>query len=690
MAEDGRFQETASLLSDTHQRLRRHPVAESAPVLPGVLVNLGLAQTLCGRFSQAQDHLAEARSLSEERRLPLLGLVARHNLGCLALHRGDSASAIATFLELGPRLPADRREALHVDLAEALLSEGLVEQAAATLAEGTRGREGGSPSASALLVDAKLRLLNGDHQYAAELSRRVRYTFGPGSLWHRLAARLEHTARPGAVIAPRAPVPRAREALTLRTPLARTPAPSGTAAAPQALDALAARPGRPPGPWLGRAAHDPHVVRAGLETALAAGDAGTALEWAELAATWAQALTPGPRVPRTPVLSAMAGYYRSALADGRSPRTAYQALRWESARWHALYAAGSTPPVPTSGPPGCPSCTDDTSASEPTTPPVRSRTVVRCPTAQHAPVTGELAERLGERAFVRYTRAAGHAVALVVVAGRVHARDLGPLPQATGALARFAQQTRIGLPRDGRSLRRAAGRVGDLLLKPLLPLLGDGPLVVAGDPFLGDPAWGMLPALCGRPLNLVPTARFWLEHHGRASAPRRVLLVAGPEPTGARREVEALADLHTHTRVLTGARARPRAVLAGFGGADLVHLAGHGHVPEHSPMLASVGLHGGPLLACDLAELTSAPSVVTLSTCWNGRDFASSNGTPLGFVGALLSLGVRTVVASPVPVRDAETGAAMRRFHRALASGTAVPEAVSLHLGHTGFCCFGA
>ena len=57
-------------------------------------------------------------------------------------------------------------------------------------------------------------------------------------------------------------------------------------------------------------------------------------------------------------------------------------------------------------------------------------------------------------------------------------------------------------------------------------------------------------------------------------------------------------------------------------------------------------------------------------------------------MGALLAQGTRTVVASPVPVDDESTGAAMRSFHRALAAGTDVSEAVSDHLGHIGFCCY--
>jgi len=691
LAQSGRFEETVDLLTDTRLLLNGHPVADAAQVTPGILVNLGLAQILCGRFSQAEDHLREALSLTEERGLPLLGMVAGQNLGCLDLYRGDASSAIAAFHALAPRLPSARREALHVDLAEALLAEGLVEEAAEALADGPWA-DGRSTSASTLLVEAKLRLLRGDHRRAVELTGRVRHGFGRGSLWYRLASRLEHRALREARSRTPSPVERAENALAARVPLAVT-ARGGPPARHEALASLAAADGSPPQRAAG-AAEDPHVVRAGLEGALASGDAAAALEWAELARTWAVPRVPGP-LERAPEMAALAEGYRDALVHDRDAGAA--ARRWESARWYAHHAARA--PVPPGGawfaghaaprrgtPPG------------PAATPTRPRTVRRPGGARFddrpVPVTGPLLERLGDRAFLRYTRTADDAVVLIAVAGRVHARALGPLPRVARALSRFVHPLLVPGRPPGPSAREAANLATRALLGPVLPLVGDRPLVVAGDPYLGDPPWGMLPSLRGRPVNLVPTARFWLDLHGdpRAGAPRpgRVLLVAAPEPEGAAREVAQLAGLYPEARVLTGDRALRGDVLAGIGRADLVHLAGHGHVPDRSPMLASVGLADGPLLACDLTALSGVPDVVALSTCWSGRDFAGRSGAPLGFAGALLAAGARTVVASPVPVGDSGTGEAMRRFHRALANGAPVPEAVAVHLGPLGFCCFGA
>jgi hypothetical protein len=911
LAQHGRFEETVALLTDTRHRLRGHPVAAAAPVLPGVLANLGLAQILCGRYGQADDHLREARALARERRLPLMDLVVRQNQGCLDLHRGDSVSAIGTFLDLRHRLPVGRREALHVDLAEALLAEGLVEEAANALHEGPWTDDAASPAA--LLVEAKLRLLDGSPSRAVELTRRVRRSNGVGSLWHRLATRLEHMAlrnlrapvltwpasmtpttgamhppsvtgvigvigaaktaatatptdapsaagaaaaaggshapsdtsvtdaaktaataaptdtpsapgaaaaaggshapsapsavdatgvvnsaivssaaaaagesdaisaasatsaiggnapgvvsavdttsvtgapggasgakatapaaltdaigtagaaaaasgshtpsvtgvigatgaiggakatataaptdtpsAPGAAAAasgshapsapsavdatgvvnsaiaasattvadtadavdttgagaPIGPVAWASDALALRAPLASPEIRRRDRTSRRALRTLALGTATAPGAWAGPATADPHVVRAGLERALLHGDAATALEWADLGRTWAVPLVPGPLAPRSAALSVLTERYRDALARGTDPRAC--ARRWEMERWRSLYTTGPAPRVHTAP----------------------------------MPVVPALADRLAGRAFAHLVRASGDLVAIVATSARVRARTLGPFRQAARTLARFAHEAQRspGGPTP-------AGDAVHALLAPVLSLVGDRALVLAADPALGDPPWGMLPALCGRTLSLVPTARFWVERSAPPPPPRRVLLVAGAEPAGARAEVDALAALHPGARVLTGARARPHDVLAGFGSADLVHLAAHGRVPDDAPLLASVELPHGPLLACDLRDAPAAPAVVVLSTCWSGRGFAAAPGLPSGFVGALLARGTRTVVASPVPVEDAATGAAMRAFHRALVAGTPVPEAVALHLGRSGFCCFGA
>ncbi|WP_306367316.1 CHAT domain-containing protein [Nocardiopsis sp. CC223A] len=659
LAERGLFDQTVEILDGTHARLRRHPLAEeAAPVLPGFLANLGLARILCGGFGAAEDHLEEARSLARERNLDLLELVTRQNLGCLTLRRGDPAGAIAVFTDLAHRLPADRREALCTDLAEALLAEGRLEEAALTLADGPWAH-GRSAQPVTLLVEAKLRLLRGDRYRARELVRRVQDAHGPGSLWFRLAVRVEAMAdRVCAAPLERlytSPQERAHAALELRRPLSVSRPVPRLVAAHRAVDVRlppwppaprmpggprvvhGSHPARTPratggprtahgrqetsgprvthesqeigDPWAacaGPAGGDPHVagdpqvVRAGVEVALARGDLRGALEWAEFS------VPPEPRVPAgrcDPVVER----YREALANGRDRHCLVYARRWERAR----YARG-------------------------------------VPDRECGPVGARLSGLLADRAFVRLV-VVGEVVALVVVDGRVHARSLGPPARVARGVA--------------------------AALAPVLALVRDRPLVIAADPRLGHPPWGALPGLRGRPVAVVPSARSWVD---RAARPlphwRRVLLASGPTPRGAAREVADLGGVHSGAR----RAARVHEVAAGAAGCDLVHLSGHGRVAERSPLLSSVALADGPLLALDLVS-AAPPEVVVLTSCGAGR-----------FAGALLAAGVRAVVASPAPVRDAGTGRAVAGFHRALAAGAAPPEAVAAHLGRHGFVCLGA
>lgn len=705
LAQTGRFDQTVVLLDDSRRRLRGHPVSELDPVLPGVLTDLGLAQTMCGRFGPAADHLNEAVSLADARRLPLLGLVARHNLGCLDLYRGDTAAALTTFHELTHQMPDDRQDPLRVDLAEALLAVGLVEEAGRVLAEAPWRAD--EDDTARVLVEAKLRLLEGDRSGALHLTRRVRAGLGPGSLWHRLAGRLEGVAE----AATRSPAParRARDLLELRVPavaqpFAREPADgtdsaggaggvtgtggaSGVAGggdgyrnawdvagrrgrltdARRALDRLAERGAPAPGPWLGSADRDPHVIRAGLESSLLAGDPATALEWAEMGHTWADGLAPAPDTAAAPRMADPTGRYRLALGRGAGPEAHHHARRWESAHWRAPRTEGGG-------------------------------------ARQHRlPVLEALMERLEGRAFVHYTVAGSEAVALVAVAGRVHARGLGPLVRIRRALGRFVHERTVPVP-HARSATRTdpfrlpstpapparsspADLVSSTLLGPVLPLTGDRPLVVTAAPYLGDLPWGQLPALRGRPLRLVSTARSWAERPATRPGRDRVLLVCGPEPRMARLEVAALAGVHPGARVMV--RAGQARVLDALAHCDLAHLAGHGSIGDRTPMLDRFDLRDGPLLACDLAALNTAPALVVLSSCWGGHGFGGAPGRSGGFVGALLARGTRTVVASPVPVDDERTGVAMRAFHRALGDGAEVSEAVAEHLGHLGFCCYG-
>src|SRR5699024_6457415 len=151
-----------------------------------------------------------------------------------------------------------------------------------------------------------------------------RLAHGRGSVWHRLAQRLEHTA----LTPRRSHATHTGTALALRAPL------SPIARHPSAPPRISP----PPGPWPAHTVDDPRRVRHGLHTALTAVRIDAALAWSEYSGTWASALVPGPRVPADPALTSA---YRQLQHSIGAPGASAQARDWESARWRDLCAPHS-------------------------------------------------------------------------------------------------------------------------------------------------------------------------------------------------------------------------------------------------------------------------------------------------------------------------------------------------------------
>lgn len=165
--------------------------------------------------------------------------------------------------------------------------------------------------------------------------------------------------------------------------------------------------------------------------------------------------------------------------------------------------------------------------------------------------------------------------------------------------------------------------------------------------------------------------------------------VAGPGLRYAEAEARMVGGCHRGTERVAARRAE---VMAALERADVAHLAAHGMFSPRSPLLSSIDLDDGPLMAYDLLRLRTPPGLVVLSACDAGMAHAPADGAPLGLAGTFLSLGTRCVVASLVPVRDEETLTLMTAFHGALAAGDPPARALAVASGKTGvagFVCFG-
>jgi CHAT domain-containing protein len=166
---------------------------------------------------------------------------------------------------------------------------------------------------------------------------------------------------------------------------------------------------------------------------------------------------------------------------------------------------------------------------------------------------------------------------------------------------------------------------------------------------------------------------------GRAGQDGAVV-VAGPGLPGADAEAAAVAALHG-TAALTGAAAGAAAVLARLDGARLAHLATHGRVHPENPLFSALLLADGPLTGYDLERLDRVPRLVVLAACDSGRLAVRAGDELLGLAATLLARGARQIVASVVPVPDAQTAPLMVAFHDQLVRG--VPASAALaHAQH--------
>jgi len=201
----------------------------------------------------------------------------------------------------------------------------------------------------------------------------------------------------------------------------------------------------------------------------------------------------------------------------------------------------------------------------------------------------------------------------------------------------------------------------DELLLGHLPLAAIDRLWIAPHADLFHVPWAALhsesaPYLVDRmPFTLVPgaeAATMLLREPSRW--PRSVAIGGTTAPTlpMVAREVRELAAIHAGA-VLTKATTREQ-FLRLLAENELVHLAGHAVFLDGLPFASGLRMSDGYVTVHDLAATRLAARLVSFGVCSGlrlGRD-ASSGDRWAGFVLALMSGGVRTVVGPVAPVRD--------------------------------------
>lgn len=174
-------------------------------------------------------------------------------------------------------------------------------------------------------------------------------------------------------------------------------------------------------------------------------------------------------------------------------------------------------------------------------------------------------------------------------------------------------------------------------------------------------------------LTIAASASAWLAaREGPAPRLERALVAGfgGPTLPQVALEVDAVAEAFGPQAVrLLGSEATHAALREGVAGADVVHIACHGHFRADNPMFSALELADGPLSLHEAQALPLSAALVALSACETGVSRVAPGDELVGLVRAFLTAGARSVLASAWPVADESTASLMRGFYRLLQHG---------------------
>ncbi|GAA3010156.1 CHAT domain-containing tetratricopeptide repeat protein [Streptosporangium longisporum] len=673
--------------------------------LAGAMLNRGLARVFLREFAAAEADLSRCAELARDAGLEHLLALAEGNLPFLAARRGDLPAAFTAYRRAEALLLGypERLATVRCDLAEALVAAHLPGEARVLLEAAVPelvAAGAGVALAEARLLLARVELRTGDPRGAAESAG---------------AAARELSAQGRTVL-----VPLATE-IALRARLALgPPSPDLPGEMLRCADEL------------GSAGHDDASAALRLtaaEVSLRLGDRTAAEErLAPLARAGHGVVAHQATALRHALAGDRRGAFAAVLAGLAEVGADTRALEDPMLRAHAVRAGEPLAAF------GLELALRTGHARAVLAWAERWRAVTGGSGRPLAPGLAALRAGLGRTSLVEFVRHRGELVAVAVTRDRLALRRLGPFAAVAEATVRLRYGLRRTHLRDGRAVLSGtegadAAELERLLLRPLRDLLGDRPLVVVPTGPLHTLPWPLLPSNAGRPVTVAASAAAWLtargesgtgdgrkEHGERGTGEGRkecgepgtengrdgpgeagggdgrhgrVVAVAGPGLRCAGAEAAMVGDRHPGTERVAARRAD---VLAALERADVAHLAAHGMFSPRGPLLSSIDLDDGPLMAYDLLRLRTPPALVVLSACDAGMAHAPADGAPLGLAGTFLSLGSRCVVASLVPVRDTETLTLMTAFHTALAAGDPPARALavaSATSGVAGFVCFG-
>jgi tetratricopeptide (TPR) repeat protein len=310
-------------------------------------------------------------------------------------------------------------------------------------------------------------------------------------------------------------------------------------------------------------------------------------------------------------------------------------------------------------------------------------------------------------ALVAYVLADGRIYALVVAGNVVEVRRLADADSLRAVLDGLPADLDMAAASLASPMRRVVmdslghrlGRLDEALVQPLLPAIGDRPVVVVPTARLAGTPWTLLPGYLGRPLTVPRSTSSWIATRARPEVPRAAGFVAGPRVARADEEVHKSAAQWARSDVLTGPDAVADRVSAMASQVDVLHSATHGRHSADNPLFSGLELADGPWFGYDIAQLDGIPATVVLSACELGRSTIRAGEETIGMTVAWLHAGARCVIASPSLVNDDVACEVLTATHRRLAAGETASDALAAAADETRagafeapspFICFGA
>jgi tetratricopeptide (TPR) repeat protein len=694
-------------------------------MLARAFLNRGTTYTLVGRPGPAEADLRRCIELCSEHELPIIKAKAVSTLGDIALLVGDVPDALAHFSEavrLFRRLAPHLVARTQIDQARALLTAGLAEEAARLLDEALpvlRDQRISQDLAEAEVTRAAAALLAGDRDMAKRSAGAAHRRFvRRGSMaWAEVAALTKLRTEADAALAGLATTATIKKAAALAERLANAGLTDEAAMARMLGVRLALRRGavdvaetllsQVPAP--GKIAPIDHRMMLRLcraELAVARGQTRAALAHAKTGFDELGAARDRMGGLDLVCGTAVHGLELARLAVGivldgaRTDLDARRLLAWQERTRAQVYRYEPMPAI------------DDPELASRV---AELRTVLR--TMQQArverrPVTHleqrsvslqrevnrlgwhtsqwgrprpvsspeEVIEHLGDRALISFSGPDKDLAAVVVAGGRTKLVRLG----AKDAVLETARQLHADLdalaPDEliaplvtavSQSARRRIDKLDDLLFGPDgIPagLIADRELVVVPFGELYSVPWETLPSLRGRAVSVAPSATAWVSAEEVPQNGGRVVLVRGPDLPTSATELDLLREVYPDAVVLDGEKATTGAVLSAMDGAKLVHIAAHGTHESANAMFSRLELHDGGLLAHEVARLAHPPTHIVLAACELALSHIRPGDEPLGFAGAMLASGSRTVVAAVNRVGHRSAALTMTDYHRRLAN----------------------